>query len=158
MGCGKSHWGAVWAKAAGYTFIELDAAIEAAAGMSVNKIFVQEGEAGFRQREREHLHKSGQPNTIVATGGGTPCFFDNIDWMNATGHTIYLQATPALLAQRLQPEKAHRPLLHNISDNALQDFITQKLSERETYYVQAHTIADAATLSADSILPFVINQ
>lgn len=144
MGAGKSYRGRQWAGAAGWRFVELDAWIEAEAGKPIAQIFAEEGEAYFRQRESALLKASGgQQPSLVATGGGTPCFFDNMAWMNAHGTTVYLKASPALLAQRLRYEKAQRPLLHGLHDDQLEAFIAQKLAEREPFYHQSHMVIDA---------------
>jgi shikimate kinase len=153
MGAGKSYRGRQWAAAAGWRFVELDALLEVEAGKPIARIFAEEGEAYFRQRESALLKTcgGGQP-TVVATGGGTPCFFDNMAWMNSHGTTIYLKASPALLAQRLQPEKEQRPLLHGIGDHELEQFIAQKLADREPFYNQAEIVVDAGAAHGELLL------
>jgi shikimate kinase len=156
MGAGKSYWGRRWAEAANLRFVELDALVEAGAGKPVARIFAEEGEAFFRQRESEMLKTlAGQGGTVVATGGGTPCFFDNMDWMNAHGTTVYLKAAPALLAQRLVHEKAQRPLLHGIHDMDLEAFIARKLAEREPFYNRAQVVVDVEGLRGDTLFGLV---
>ncbi len=152
MGCGKSYWGSRWATVLNCPFIELDAAIEKAAGQKITQIFELSGETFFRELEALVLRQ--QVNTItqiVSAGGGTPCFLNNMNWMNANGTTVYLKASPALLAERLQHETEQRPLVTGLSGAALRNFITKKLAERERFYEQAAVTLDVATLTDDSL-------
>lgn len=138
MGSGKTYWARRLAERLGWNFLDLDEVVKQRAGCSVAQIFEEKGEAAFRELERETLHSlTFLENTVVATGGGTPCFYDNLDWMRARGLTIYLQAPAPLLAQRLQPEKALRPLLAYLPENGLLPFIEGKLAERLPFYEQA---------------------
>lgn len=144
MGCGKSHWGRRLAEAWQMPFIDLDQRITERAGKSIPELFKLYGEENFRLLERDTLHHIAlEPPSIIASGGGTPCFFDNMEWMNAHGWTAYLQTPVATLLERLLPDKAQRPLLANIPVEDLEAFITQKLKERETWYLKAQWIVDA---------------
>jgi len=141
MGSGKSYTGKRLAERLNFDFQDLDDAIEAKAGKTIRAIFAEEGEAHFRQLERQCLQELGeQPTLVVATGGGAPCFFDNMEVMNTAGLTIFLDIPVDILAQRLKPEIAHRPLLASKSEAELQAFITQKLAERRPFYEQAKVI------------------
>ncbi|MDO8366495.1 MAG: shikimate kinase [Saprospiraceae bacterium] len=141
MGCGKTHWGRLLAKKTGLPFLDLDDWISQKSGESIAQIFAEKGEHGFRVLERDALQAlEDLPRSIIATGGGTPCFFDNLDWMNEIGTTVYLKTSPTLLAERLHQEKEFRPLLAEVQDHDLQDFIAQKLEEREHFYLQAKVI------------------
>jgi len=141
MGSGKSYTGKRLADRLNYDFQDLDDAIEAKAGKTIRAIFADEGEAHFRQLERRCLRESGKESRlVVATGGGAPCFFDNMEVMNTAGLTIFLDTPVDILGQRLKPEIAHRPLLAGKSDAELQAFITQKLAERRPFYEQAKVI------------------
>lgn len=143
MGSGKSFWGQRLAARLHWPFIDLDEQIEQQAGKSIAEIFTEWGEDGFRKLEQKTLHRlATQPGTVVATGGGTPCFFDNLAWMNAHGLSIYLKAPPTLLANRLQHERSLRPLLKAVKSTDLQSFIENKLAEREPFYYLAHWICD----------------
>ena len=108
MASGKTYWGLIIARVTGLPFTDLDTEIEEMATKSVHAIFADHGEEFFREAERDALHAlETAPPGIVATGGGTPCFFDNMDWMNAHGRTIYLE-TPAdvlLARQRLDNQQ-----------------------------------------------------
>ena len=138
MGSGKSHVGKKLAAALYYPFVDLDSLIESASGMSIREIFTQYGEAYFRLLERRVLHDTAfGPKRIVATGGGTPCFFDNMQWINRHGVAIYLKPTPEVLAERLWRGRAKRPLLAGLDKDELLPFIERKLAERAGYYHQA---------------------
>lgn len=155
MGAGKSYWGKRWAQATGFEFVELDNLIESTLGQPIAEVFATQGENFFREQESFLLKKCTQDNCIVATGGGAACFFDNMDWMNAHGTTLYLQASPQLLAERLAVEKAHRPLLQQISDASLESFIGHKLAEREPFYrLAVHTLT-VEHLNDASLAPYI---
>ncbi len=142
MGSGKSYVGQRFATALGLDFVDLDALIEAEEGLSVGQIFEQFGEQSFRQKESFYLKSLlSEKNKVIATGGGAPCFFDNMTWMNAHGITIYLKPSISLLVQRLGKEREHRPILKKIQSADLEGFILQKIRERSSFYEQAqHTI------------------
>jgi len=143
MGCGKSYWGKRLADRLNLPFIDLDDFIVAQSGKNMVDIFAEKGESGFRTVEKQALHALATFDTaIVATGGGTPCFFDNMVWMNQIGTTIYLKASPTLLADRLQHEKEFRPLLATIPDLELERFIEKKVAERSAFYSQAIIVMD----------------
>ena len=138
MGCGKSHSGRLLARQIGYAFADLDDIFEQSAGCSIAAYFSQYGEAAFRQKEAETLRGTAAlEHHVIACGGGTPCFHANMEWINAHGLSIYLKASPPLLAARLLPERAHRPLLRDIRDTDLEDFIREKLAAREPFYEKA---------------------
>lgn len=138
MGTGKTYWGAKWAAQNNMDFFDLDAEIEKSADLTIPQIFEQKGEAFFREKEQEVLKQFGnRQNFILSTGGGTPCFFDNIEWMNANGITIYLDTPVSILRERLVLEKAHRPLIKSLNDSELEDFIKQRLLQRSPFYSQA---------------------
>ncbi len=139
MGAGKSYLGRHLAGLLGFAFIDLDEVIEAKMQMSVSEVFERFGEQAFRQMEAQCLRSlANQSKIVVATGGGAPCFQGNMLWMNEHGVTIFFNATAELLAERLQPEKAARPLLAGLPDDALRDFIAAKLAERMPFYEQCH--------------------
>lgn len=146
MGCGKSYLGERLATQLERPFIDLDRLIEIAEGKTIADIFAALGESGFRELERKHLHSLGnQPSAIVATGGGTPCFFDNMDWMNTHGTTVFLETPVETLYERLRDERSDRPLLMGLDDTGLRHFIKEKLREREQWYRQAKVVATVGT-------------
>ena len=141
MGCGKSYWGRHLSEKLGWPFLDLDDHISALAGHSIAHIFSTSGEAGFRALEHEALLALEHlPPTLIATGGGTPCFYEHMEWMNAHGTTLYLNLSPAELANRLQHQKETRPLLSAVKNADLEHFIAEKLEARAPFYLQAHHI------------------
>ena len=130
MGTGKSYWAQRIADAHKIDWTDLDAQIEKDALMTIKEIFATEGESFFREKEKEMLHKMTDfANIIIATGGGTPCFHDNMQWMNNNGITIWIDEPVEVLAQRLTKEKAHRPLIKDLNDEELLHFLAIKLSK-----------------------------
>lgn len=144
MGSGKSHWGKLIAGECGMPFIDLDEAIAAKTKMSVTEIFEQKGEEYFRSRERELLEEiiSEKNSVVLACGGGTPCFFNNIDLMKASGTVIWLNTSIDVLFERLIEGRKQRPVLKNIPDEELKEVIVRKLNERRIYYDQADIVID----------------
>lgn len=158
MGSGKSHWGHIWALKNGYTFYDLDAQIEKAFKMPVQEIFEKHGEDKFRELERYHLRKFlNKKKCLIACGGGTPCFFGNLEWMKKHGDVIYLQATTEYILNRVMDETAKRPLLKEVNTSELLFFIEKKLKEREPVYLKADHILDVNKLSENS-LKFLIEE
>lgn len=141
MGAGKSTIGKFAARHTGLLFVDLDTAIEEKKGKSVSQIFTEEGEAAFREIERAMLHEitQTQDQILLSCGGGTPCFFDNMDWMNAHGETVYLDLSAARLSIRLKNARTERPLLQSIQGD-LQVWIHKKLLERAAFYGKAKHI------------------
>jgi shikimate kinase len=111
--------------------------------MEIRDIFSEKGEAFFRKIESDTLKgMASESNAVISTGGGTPCFGDNMDFMLRTGLTVYLRMTPARLKSRLAGTSEHRPLLKDIGKDGLQEYITAKLAEREKWYSRAEIIVD----------------
>lgn len=149
MGSGKTTVGKQLASLLHYNFTDLDAYIEREEQATISQMFQQKGEAYFREREAHYLRTLvKQEQLVVATGGGSPCYFDNMKWMNDHGITVYLEASVKLLADRLGHEKTQRPLLKDKSDQELIEFIRQKLSERIIFYNTAQFTAASASLNA----------
>ena len=148
MGCGKSSIGRPLAKRLGMQFVDMDTEIERRCGMSVRDFFAAHGEQEFRRYEHEVLQElTKAENTVVATGGGVPCFFDNMSLMNAAGLTIYFKLSPEKLAARLEYGKNKRPLLRGKSQEELVAFIRENLEQREPFYAQARLIVEGDRLS-----------
>jgi len=139
MGSGKTTVGQLLADELGFTFIDMDAHIEGKLFKSVSQIFADLGEQQFRQLERQSLHEIAEiENVVIATGGGAPCFYDNMEYMNRQGITIYLKLSPVELAERLDSFRTNkRPLLADRKGEELQQFIAEGLATREPYYSQA---------------------
>ena len=141
MGSGKTHVGKHLATRLQRQFIDLDHEIERVEARDIPTIFKVEGEAYFRKVEQQVLKSTAAyPNAIVSCGGGTPVFFDNIDWMNANGLTIFLDTAVPILVQRLQQETQHRPLLQSKSIEELEAYVSEKLEERRPFYEKASII------------------
>ena len=135
MGCGKSLWGKMIANHYNYQFIDLDAYIEERENMSISEIFTKFKEEGFREREHKALKSiSSIDNIIVATGGGTPCFYNNMEKMNHWGETLYIEGSPELLCERIRNSKKERPLVKNISQDELLGYIQDHLNSRKSFY------------------------
>lgn len=145
MGSGKSHWGKIWAANYKLDFIDLDEVIQMDEGGSVVDIFESRGEDYFRTVEARKLREMATvKNSIIACGGGTPCFADNMQWMNEHGITVYLSATPDEILRRLIKGQQQRPLIKKLSQAELLFFIQQKLKEREPFYNQANIVLHSA--------------
>lgn len=143
MGAGKTTVGKVLAKELGLQFYDLDWYIEARMHKTVPQIFADKGEEGFRTIERNMLHEVAEFEDIVLScGGGTPCFFDNMDYLNQQGETLYLKATPDVLYSHLKMGRTERPLLRNKTPEEMQQFITEQLQQREPHYLKSKHIFD----------------
>jgi shikimate kinase len=153
MGSGKSHWGKIWAAMHKFDFIDLDEEIEKREQQSVADIFEKKGEDYFREKEAKALRSLDlAENTIISCGGGSPCFYDNMDWMNEHGLTVFLNASPHYILNNIKNEKDKRPLLKHTNDAELLFFIEQKIKERMSFYNKAKVIVEAATLHSHSFL------
>lgn len=142
MGSGKTTVGRALAKDLGLQFYDLDWYIESRMRKSVKQIFDERGEDGFRLIERNMLHEVAEfEGVVISCGGGTPCFFDNIDYLNQQGETVYLKCTPDVLHKHLSMGKTVRPLLLGKTSEQVRAFIGEQLQLREPYYSQAkHTV------------------
>ncbi|MCX2485460.1 shikimate kinase [Pedobacter sp. MR2016-24] len=159
MGCGKSTLGKKLATKMGYHLIDLDQRIEEVTGDTVAAYFSANGEDAFRKLESETLKSSAYPeNCIIATGGGTPCYFDNMEWMNNNGTTVYIDMPAAALAKRLEAGIAKRPLLQGLSGDELTAFISDKLQSRLSFYEQSKLIMNGIRITPDAIRAAVLSE
>ncbi len=159
MGCGKSHWGKIWAAENHLPFVDLDEAIAQEAMKSVTQIMETQGEAHFRELEAAHLRKLGSlREAIISCGGGTPCFHDNMRWMNEHGSTVYITSSPTDLLRRLSKGQSQRPLISRFNPAELLFFIEKKLAEREPFYREAKIILSAAELANDTFATKINRQ
>jgi shikimate kinase len=153
MGSGKTTYGRAAAVAAGMPFLDLDEVIETEAGKKITEIFAGEGEERFRMLEHEALRRVAflPGEAVIAVGGGTPCFFNNMSLMNDAGTTIYLKHPPHALVGNLQGQRTQRPLIAGMDDEELLAYIKEKLAEREAFYVQSKVILEWPEISAEKI-------
>ena len=149
MGSGKTTLGKALSKATGMMFYDLDWYIESRMHKSVSQIFSEQGEDAFRKIEYNMLHEVAEfENVIISCGGGTPCFFDNIEYLNQQGDVVYLKANPETLCNHLAMAKTERPLLKDKSREELVDYITEHLEERAPFYEKANHVLDVSVLDS----------
>lgn len=147
MGAGKTTVGKALAAELGVPFYDLDWFITTRYRKTVPEIFAESGEAGFRELERRMLHEVAEFEDIVLScGGGTPCFFDNMEYMNSLADTVYLKAEPAVLAMHLRMGKGKRPLLEGKSPEELESYVAEMLVTREPFYSKAKYTLDVSLL------------
>lgn len=141
MGTGKSHWAEKWGRKLEQPAFDLDQEVEKKAGCTIAELFETKGESYFREAESRQLREFGRLDSfLLATGGGTPCHAGNMDWMNQQGITIWLNEPLEILVGRLKLGKAHRPLLKDLEDTALYDYLARQLETRKPFYSQAQYI------------------
>lgn len=150
MGAGKSFLGKQLSELLQAPFFDLDEFIVEKEQKSINQIFEQKGESYFREVEHECLLELSSQHThaIIATGGGTPCFYENMNWMNQNGTTIWLNPGIDILVERLEKEKEHRPLLKSLDHFQLKQFIQLKLEERIKFYEKSKFQVNNESLSS----------
>ena len=147
MGSGKTTVGKALSKETGMMFYDLDWYIESRMHKTVSQIFAEKGEEGFRKIEYNMLHEVAEfEDVIISCGGGTPCFFDNMDYLNQQGEVVYLKASPETLYKHLLMAKIERPLLKDKSPEELIAYITEHLKERAPFYEKAHYTLDVNVL------------
>ena len=141
MGAGKTTLGKAFARALGLTFVDLDWYIEERFHKSIRQLFAERGEEGFRELEKRMLHEAGEfEDVVISVGGGTPCFFDNMEYMNEAGETVFLDVNLQVLFRRLKVAKQQRPLLDGKTDEELMAFIQEALQKRLPFCTKAkHT-------------------
>lgn len=157
MGSGKSKWGKKIAKQLAMPFFDLDDEVEKSANKSITELFQERGEDAFRLLESEVLANIIAQNEafVLSTGGGTPCFNNNMELMNQSGKTIYLNVDSTILYGRLKTAKMNRPLIANLSDDELKVFIEDSLRKRVSFYSQAAAITSDSNLTAKKILDLI---
>ena len=147
MGSGKTTVGKALSEETGMMFYDLDWYIESRMHTTVPKLFAEKGEEAFRKVEYNMLHEVAEfEDVIISCGGGTPCFFDNMDYLNQQGDVVYLKATPEVLYNHLLMARVERPLLKGKSPDELIAYITEHLQEREPFYSKARYTLDVSLL------------
>ena len=147
MGSGKTYWGKAWSQQSGLTFIDVDDIVENEQEKTIAQIFAEDGEDHFRNLETTALRSFvDKEDLIIATGGGTACFNDNMKWMNENGTSIYLQSSPQKILERLTSETQKRPLIKDLSNEELLFYIREKIKERNSFYQQAKIILNVDDL------------
>lgn len=156
MGSGKSTLGKQLARKLNYQFIDQDEFIERKAGISVAGYFSEFGEAAFRKLEHDSLLELIQfDDAVISTGGGAPCFYNNIDIMNENGVAIYLKMKPEVLRNRLRNAKTERPLIQGKTEEELLEFIRTKLKEREPFYQRARHVIESMDLKPEDLYQLI---
>jgi len=159
MGSGKSHWGKIWAQESGLDFFDLDEMIEEREKKSITNIFETDGEDRFREIESKILKSfAAVNNCIIACGGGTPCYHDNMKWMNEQGTTLYLESTVQQIFDRVLQEQDKRPLVKKLGTSDLYSFIEHKLKEREPFYSKATYSLPTEGLNAASLKKLITHN
>ena len=154
MGSGKTHWGHLLSEKLGMRFFDLDEQVTEHAGKSIPEIFAKDGEEHFRLLEKEVLYiiTESHDSFIMACGGGSPCYFNNIEYMNQSGTTVWINTAADILFTRLIKEKDKRPLLNNLTDDQLKNFISKKYADRKIYYEQATVVVDDEAVKLDQLI------
>lgn len=154
MGSGKTHWGRLLSQKLQIPFFDLDEQVVGSEEKSIPEIFEEKGEEYFRMAEKDTLHiiTESHDSFVLASGGGTPCYFNNMDYMKKSGTTVWINTPIDILFDRLVMEKQNRPLLKNLSDMQVRGFIIKKFSDRKIYYEQADVIIDEDSKTMEKIV------
>ncbi len=153
MGAGKSFLGKLWANDHQIPFCDLDSLIEEEERKPIEEIFSTYGEDYFREKEAAALRNTDKlENALIACGGGTPCYFDNMQWMNKNGITVFLNETEDNIYKHIKNDKKVRPLINNEDEGTIQAFIKNKLAARISYYNESKIILTSHHLNKDGFL------
>jgi len=154
MGCGKTHWGKILSEKLHVPFFDLDEKIVEHTGKSITKIFEVEREEQFRLIEKDILYllTENHDSFVMATGGGTPCFFNNIDYLKKQGTVVWINCSTDCLYNRLKKEKDKRPLVAGIPDEELKSYIVKKYSSRKIFYQQATVILPEEVITIENLV------
>lgn len=154
MGSGKTNWGQLLGEKLSLPFFDLDEQVASHAGKSIPQVFADDGEEHFRMLEKEVLYiiTESHESFIMACGGGSPCYFNNIEYMNQSGTTVWINTAIPVLFDRLVKEKDKRPLIRDLSDEQLLGFIARKFADRKIYYEQAAIRIDEEPVQLERLI------
>ncbi len=154
MGSGKSYCGRLLSEKLKIDFFDLDEQVVSREGKAITEIFASESEEYFRLREKEILYDitGRNENFVMACGGGTPCYFNNIEFMNNSGTTVWINTPMEILYERLIHDKNHRPLISKLPDEQLKAYIKKKFADRRIYYEQASITIEEEPLDLDTLV------
>jgi len=159
MGAGKSVIGSLVAEKTGFEFIDIDFLIEFNSKKTISELFTAKGEAYFRNLETETLHQlAGKESCVIATGGGLPCFNNNMEWMNRHGITVYIKQDVEELVRRLEKNAENRPVLKQANSESLFQYISNLLKKRELFYNQSKYILKGPLISPETVINTVFNS
>ncbi len=160
MGSGKTHWGKLLSAKLQLPFRDLDSLIVDKEQKSIADVFSEKGEEYFRYREMETLEElvGREESFVLSCGGGTPCFFNNIEFMKKSGRVVWLNTSVDVLKERLLKERMSRPLIKEISDEELKRYIIRKLSERKMYYEQADIIVNEESITLEELIRLLLQN
>jgi shikimate kinase len=159
MGSGKTHWGQLLSQKLSIPFFDLDEQVVSHEGKLIVEIFAENGEEYFRMLEKDVLHiiTESHEKFVMACGGGSPCYFNNIDYMNQSGTTVWINTPPDTLFQRLIKEKEKRPLIKGLTNEQLKNYISKKFADRRIYYEQADVVIDEEPVQLEKLLEKILH-
>jgi shikimate kinase len=159
MGSGKTHWGRLLGEKLNLPFFDLDEQVVSHENKSISEIFAENGEEYFRELEKNTLHllTESHDSFVLASGGGTPCYFNNIEYMKDTGTVVWINTATEELHKRLLSEKEKRPLIKDLSDDQLRGFILKKYADRRIYYQQADITVDEHPVELDKLIQKILH-
>jgi shikimate kinase len=160
MGSGKTHWGKLLSAKLQVAFHDLDTVILGKEKKTISEIFAEKGEEYFRYLEKDTLEElvDEEDSFILSCGGGTPCFFNNIEFMKKSGKVVWLNTSMDVLKERLLKERLSRPLIREIDDTELKRFIIRKLSERRMYYQQADVMVNEESVTLEELIGLLFRE
>lgn len=160
MGCGKSHISKILSEKINFKLIDLDKEISRRNKLTIPEIFEKKGEIYFRKLERETLEEilATEENLILSLGGGTPVYYNNMEIINNNSKSIFLKASIGTLTERLSKQKEKRPIIANISDENLPEFIAKHLFERNEYYNKAMISVNTDSREPEDIVNEIIEK
>ncbi len=159
MGSGKTHWGRLLSEKLGIRFFDLDEQVVEHAGKPITEIFAADGEEQFRMMEKDILHiiTESHESFVMACGGGSPCYFNNIEYMNQAGTSVWINTPLDTIFSRLIGEKDKRPLIKSLPDDQLKNFISKKFADRKIYYEQADVVVDDEPLQLEQLIQKILH-